>query len=243
MRHRPRPAARSWCALSAALIAASLTARANAKDDKSDAAKGAVSEPAGTTPKGRWGDASFSLVERYGRLVVPSPELGTSGTLAGSGFELRFMMPVGWGAYYRWVNGATNARNGFDWFHGDFSFGIDRRLHATGGPSTWSVRTQSRFELGLAYTQLGTNLTCTRSASPLATSCDGGGIAGNVSGAGFGLETRIAAEIALGPIYVGADLGIAGYRRWSTGSASLSPPGWFALPSAQLRMGVGFSFD
>jgi hypothetical protein len=193
---------------------------------------------------GRWGDVAFSFVERFGRMSVPKDsERGKSGTLQGSGVELRFMMRPGVGAYYRWTNAATNSGNKQDWYHLEYAFGFAKRLHATGKPGLIGLRTSSRFEIGFLYTQLGTNEACTRSYMPLATDCSTTNFGlGNASGAGVGLEMRLGGDVAFGPLDLGVDIGISGYRRWSTGSGSVSIPGWFYVPSAQLKLAIALPF-
>ncbi|MEO7092066.1 MAG: hypothetical protein ABI175_02370 [Polyangiales bacterium] len=241
------------CAVAAA---SSRSARAQEKEAESTtppptvttkkaSAKDAVEEPKkGDAMAGRWGDVAFSFVERFGRMSVPSDsERGTSGMLQGSGVELRFMMRAGVGAYYRWTNAATNTGNKQDWYHLEYAFGFARRLHATGKSDLIGLRTSSRIELGFLYTQLGTHEACSRSYVPLATDCSTTNYApGNASGAGVGLEMRLGGDIAFGPLDLGLDIGISGYRRWSTGSGSVSIPGWFYVPSAQLKLAIALPF-
>jgi hypothetical protein len=207
--------------------------------------KDGLEEPKkGDALAGRWGDVAFSFVERFGRMGVPSDsERGRPGMLQGSGVELRFMMRAGVGAYYRWTNAATNMGNKQDWYHLEYAFGFAQRLHATGKSSLLGLRTSSRVELGFLYTQLGTNESCSRSYVPLATDCSTTNFGpGNASGAGVGLEMRIGGDVAFGPLDLGLDIGISGYRRWSTGSNSVSIPGWFYVPSAQLKLAIALPF-
>ena len=214
--------------------------------------KDAIDEPKKADAlAGRWGDVAFSFVERFGRISVPSDsERGKSGSLQGSGVELRFMMRAGVGAYYRWTNAASHANNKQDWYHLEYAFGFAQRLHATGKSGLLGLRTSSRLEFGILYTQLGTNESCTRSYMPLATDCSTANFGtsaanpagGNASGAGIGLEMRLGGDVALGPFDLGLDVGISGYRRWSTGSNSVSIPGWFYVPSAQLKLAIALPF-
>ena len=208
--------------------------------------KDAAEQPKkGDALAGRWGEFAFSLVERFGRISVPSDsERGKSGSLQGSGFEVRFMMRPGVGAYYRWTNAATNSHDGADWYHLEYAFGFVRRLHETGRADLLGLRTSSHLALGFLYTQLGTNEACTRGYAPLAADCSTTNFdRGNASGAGVGMELRLGGDVAFGPLDLGLDVGISGYRRWSTGSNSVSIPGWFYVPSAQLKLAIALPFS
>ena len=199
---------------------------------------------AASAASGHYGDASLAVVERFGRYSLPSSvERGTAGGIQGSGWDLRFMMTPGVGAYYRWSSAGQSLGHHVDWYHLEYAFGFAARLHSTGRAGTWSVRTQSRVEWGMIYFQAGTNDACVRSYAPLGTACAGDGGSGNASGAGFGSEVRLAGEVDFGPIGLSADVGAAGFRRWSTGSNSVSIPGWFWMPTAQIKLGLALAFD
>jgi hypothetical protein len=191
-----------------------------------------------------WGDASFSVVERYGKLLVGTPDRGKSGTLQGSGLEARFTMPMGWGAYYRWTTAATNNSDRFDWKHLDLAAGFSRRVVAGGSPSLWGFRYQVHLDFGFVYTKLGTNEACTTGIAPFATSCSTTTPTHewNADGAGIGLEARVGAALGVGPLAIGVDLGVGGFRTLVTGGNSADPPAWFAAPLAQLKVGLAIPF-
>lgn len=204
----------------------------------------AESAPRKAIESGRYGDVSLTVVESFGRINVPSDsERGGSGSMQGSGWDLRFMMAPGVGAYYRWDNAAQNSGNHADWYVLQYAFGFAGRLHSTGRSGLWSIRTQSRLEWGLLYFQAGTNDVCTRSWAPLGDTCSGTPPTGNASGAGVGSELRLAGEVDFGPIALVLNLGATGYRRWSTGSSSVSIPGWFWMPTAMLHIGIALPTD
>jgi len=191
-----------------------------------------------------WGTGSLSLVERWGTLAVGSPEHGQSGGQFGSGLEARFMMPIGWGAYYRTNRAATNNGDNFDWSHFEFSAGFSRRIVRGGSANLFSPRYQVHFDFGMLYSKLGTNERCTRSWAPLYTKCETttSDHPVNLDGSYFGLEARIGADVSFGPLGVGVDVGIGGFRRIVTGGNSADPPTWFAAPTAQLKMGIELPF-
>jgi len=193
---------------------------------------------------GRYGDVSLTITESFGRINVPADsERGKSGATQGSGFELRYMMTPGVGAYYRWENAAQQSGDHFDWYVLQYVFGFAGRLHSTGRKGLWTIRTQSRIEWGLLYFQAGTNDVCTRSLFPLGANCSGTPPVENASGAGLGTELRLAGEVDVGPIAFAVDLGATGYRRWSTGSSSVSIPGWFWMPTVLFHVGLALPVD
>ena len=198
---------------------------------------------------GRFGDVSLTIVETFGKINMPNDaERGASGNMQGSGWDLRYMMVPGVGAYARWESiGQTStvpSSAPTSWYVLQYAFGIAGRLHSTGRPGLWSVRTHSRIEWGILYFQAGTNTDgCTHGWLPLSTSCGGTPANLNASGAGLGTELRLAGEVDVGPIAIALDVGATGYRRWSTGSSSVSIPGWFWMPTAQLKFGLALPFD
>jgi hypothetical protein len=198
-------------------------------------------EPKGDALAGKWGDFALSVVERFGRISVPSDaERGQSGALKGSGMEFRVGTRSGLGAYYRIITAATSNNDGADWYHAEYAFGFAGRLHASGKPGFWQFHTQSRIELGILYSQLGTNQTCSTSYAPWGTSCDSTVPSPflNASGAGWGVEMRLAGEIGFGPIGLGLDVGASANHRWSTGESSVSIPFHWFVPSAQLKIAL-----
>ena len=94
----------------------------------------------------------------------------------------------------------------------------------------------------MGYSNLGTYGRCDRSAWPFSQSCTAGRSL-EASGVALGLEGRLAADLGLGPVVVGFDVGVGGYRQILTGENSSEIPGWFAVSSAQLRLGLGLPFD
>jgi hypothetical protein len=217
------------------------------KEKTTDVSADAAAKKESTS--GRYGDVSLTIVESFGKINMPSDaERGASGAMQGSGWDLRYGMVPGIGAYWRWESlGQTTSlasSNGTSWYMLQYVFGMVGRLHSTGRPGLWSIRTQSRIEWGILYFQAGTNTDgCTHGWLPLSTSCGGASTTLNASGAGIGSELRLAGEIDFGPIAVALDVGATGYRRWSTGSSSVSIPGWFWMPTAQLKFGLALPFD
>lgn len=204
----------------------------------------AATAPKKVSASGRFGDVSLAVVETFGRIDVPSgTAFGKSGAMQGSGWDLRFMMPPGVGAYYRWNNAAQHDGNHVDWYLVQYAFGIAGRLHSTGRSGLWSIRTQSRIEWGFLYFQANTDDNCTRSWAPRGAECSGVSAAASASGAGIGTELRVAGEIDVGPLAISVDVGATGYRSWSSASGSASLPGWFWIPNAQLKFGLVLPFD
>lgn len=191
----------------------------------------------------KWGDASLSVAERFGYLSMGGAERGKSGLARGPGLELRFMMPIGWGAYYRYVNVATAHNDAADWYHGEFVAGLSRRLMAVGDKRLWSFRSSARFDFGMGWTQTGTNERCEQSFVPFGTNCRSrAGLPKNVQGDALAFEARLGGDVGIGPLYVGVDVGMSAYLNVTTGSNSLSLPWLFLSPSGQLRLGVALPF-
>lgn len=187
----------------------------------------------------QWGDASLNLVERFGYLAIDGAPRGKSGFARGAGLELRFMMPIGWGAYYRYLNVATANKDGQDWYHGEFVAGLSRRLMSVGRRELWSTRASARFDFGVGYAQTGTNERCTQSFVPFGTDCSSrGGLPKNVQGDALTFEARLGADVGFGPVAIGLDVGMSAYLNVTTGGNSLSLPWLFLAPSGQLRLGV-----
>jgi hypothetical protein len=191
-----------------------------------------------------WGDGSFSLVERFGYLAINGAERGKSGLARGPGLELRFMMPVGWGAYYRHLAIATSNDDQADWKHSEFIAGLSRRLLAVGSPQLWSARASARFDFGVGWTQTGTHERCTQSFVPFGTDCSTGpNRPRNVQGDAFAFEARLGADIGVGPLYLGLDVGMSAFLNVTTGSNSASLPSLFLSPSGQVKLGFGLPFS
>ncbi|MGZ3419162.1 MAG: hypothetical protein ACXVEF_27655 [Polyangiales bacterium] len=203
-----------------------------------------VEKPA--DPK-QWGDASFNAVERFGQLVLPSPEVGKSGLVRGSGLEVRFVMPVAeWGAYYRYVTSATRNNDGFEWSHSEFMMGFSRRLMHVGRRDLWSPRASAHLDVGFGYTTVGTHQSCNGNVVPLSTSCETGNDPHrptNATSDALALEARVGADLTFGILFLGVDVGASVLARITTGSNSVSAPGIMYLPSGQLRLGIGFPFS
>jgi hypothetical protein len=228
------------CAL--VVLAASATAFAPAIAHAEDAPANAPAEKV-VDPK-VWGDASAALVERFGHLGVDGAEVGKSGLVRGSGLEVRFAMPMEWGAYYRYVTSATKNGDRAEWSHKEFSFGVSRRLVHVGRRDLWSPRASARIDVGLGYVSFGTNTTCSGGFGFYSVSCQTpNGQPVNATGDAFALEARVGGDLSYGVLFVGADVGIAGYWRFVTGGNSVSPPALSYMPSGQLRIGVGFPFS
>jgi hypothetical protein len=194
-------------------------------------------------PRPAFGDAAASLVERFGYLAMNNAPVGKAGMVRGAGIELRYMMPIGWGAYWRYVSTASANRDRFEWFQGEFVAGISKRLLAVGRADLWAPRASARFDFGLGWTQTGTNETCTRSFVPFGTKCvTGPNRPMNVQGDALVAEARFGADLGFGPIMLGLDVGAAAYANITTGSNSQSLPAFFLQPSGQVKLGVGFPF-
>jgi hypothetical protein len=196
------------------------------------------------TPKREWGDVSLSVVERFGYLAINGAEQGKAGMARGPGLELRFMLPIGWGAYYRHIGIATANDDRADWKHSEFIAGLSRRLVAVGSRELWSARASARFDFGVGWTQTGTHERCTRSFVPYGTDCvTGPGRPRNVQGDAMAFETRVGADIGFGPLYLGLDIGMSAYLNVTTGNDSASLPWLFLSPSGQLKLGLGLPFS
>lgn len=194
-----------------------------------------------------WGEASLNLVERTEYIAVSGAEVGKSDWARGAGLELRFMMPVGWGAYYRYVEAATAAvrpaSEQFEWKHNEFAFGVSRRLLRLGRKDLWAPRVISTFDLGLGWAQLGTHQVCARSYAPFGTDCStGGNRPRNVQGDALALEARVGAAVGYGPLTLGFDIGAAAYLTILAGGNSHAPPTTFYIPSGQLRLGLALPY-
>ncbi|GAC1578724.1 MAG: hypothetical protein NVS3B20_09810 [Polyangiales bacterium] len=190
-----------------------------------------------------WGDASLSLVQRVGKLSLSQTDhLG--GATRGSGMEGRFMMPIGWGAYYRFGNEATKKQDGFDWNHFDIGGGFSRRLAGFGSPELWTLRGQLHLDFGLLYSQIETHESCATGYAPFSTQCQSVSQSrgGDASGAALGLEARVGGELGVGPIGVGIDVGEAGYLRLISGANSLPIPARYSLLSVQFKAGIAIPF-
>lgn len=216
------------------------TARAEAQADGTTAA---VEKPA--DPK-RWGDASVNVVERFGQLVLPNPEVGKSGLVRGSGLEVRFVMPVAeWGAYYRYVTSATHGNDdGFEWSHSEFMMGFSRRLMHVGRSELWSPRASAHLDVGIGYTTVGTHTSCNGNVAPFSTSCETAPRTTlNATSDALATELRLGADLSFGLFFLGLDVGASALARITTGGNSVSAPGIMYLPSGQLRLGIGFPFS
>lgn len=212
-------------------------------------ASAAVTAPAADpgAPR-RWGDVSLTLVQNQSYLAVSGAERGQSDLARGPGLELRFFMPVGWGAYYRHTQVATAAirplDEQFEWKKSEFVAGLTRRLLSLGRRDLWSPRVQAHFDFGVGWAQLGTNQRCTRSYVPFGTECSTGpNRPQNVQGDALTFETRVGAFVAYGPLTLGVDVGAAAYLTVTSGTKSISPPPWFFAPSGQLKLGVALPFS
>jgi len=206
-----------------------------------------TSAPTPSAAPGSWGEASLTVVERMEYLSVAGAEVGKSDLARGPGLELRFMMPVGWGAYYRYNDVATAAQRPpseqFEWEHQEWMFGVSRRLMRVGRGEMWSFRAQSTLDFGLGWSRLGTHQVCERSYTPFGTNCyTGPKRPTNVQGDAMAFETRIGAAIGFGPLTLGVDIGAAAYLTLLAGSNSLSPPSPFFAPSGQLRLGLALPY-
>lgn len=194
-----------------------------------------------------WGEASVNVVERTSYLSVAGAEVGKSDLARGPGLELRFVMPMGWGAYYRWTDVATAAirpaSEQFEWEHQEWFFGVSRRLLRIGRGEFWAPRVQAALDVGLGWSQIGTHQVCTRSYVPFKTDCSTGpNRPQNVQGDALGFEARVGAGVSFGPITVGVDVGAAAHLTLFGGSNSWAPPWLFFTPSGQLRFGLALPY-
>lgn len=190
-----------------------------------------------------FGDVSLSAVERFGYLAIDNAPKGKSGLIRGAGVELRFMMPIGWGAYYRYVGAATANKDRFDWYQAEYIGGISRRLLAIGRRELWTPRVSAHVDFGIGWTQVGTNESCTRSFVPFGNSCTTGpNRPVNVQGDAMLVEARFAAELGYGFLFAGLDVGGAAYMNVTTGNNSESLPAFFFSPGGQLKLGVALPF-
>ncbi|MBI2391184.1 MAG: hypothetical protein HYV09_16460 [Deltaproteobacteria bacterium] len=225
--------------------AALLPARAAAQTTSSALSSAPSVAPGAPKP---WGDVSLTLVENQSYLAVSGAERGQSDLARGPGLELRFFMPVGWGAYYRHTQVATAAirpvDEQFEWKKSEFVAGLTRRLLTLGRRELWSPRVQAHFDFGVGWAQLGTNQKCTRSYVPFGTDCfTGPNRPQNVQGDALTFETRVGAFVAYGPLTLGLDIGAAAYLTVTSGTKSIAPPPWFFAPSGQLKLGVALPFS
>lgn len=207
-----------------------------------DGTSPAVEKPA--DPK-RWGDASFNVVERFGQLVLPNPEVGKSGLVKGMGLEVRFVIPVAeWGAYYRYVTTAQSASGGFAWSHSEFMMGFSRRLLHVGNSALWSPRASAHLDLGVGYTTVATHESCPSNIAPWSSSCSTvtPGRTLNATSDALAAEARVGGDLSYGILFVGVDVGASILARITTGGNSVSAPGLMYLPSGQVRLGIGFPF-
>ncbi len=233
-----------------ALVALTVTlglssASARAADDAS-ATVAPAPQRGPSFPNG--GDFGAYLLERYGGLVLPGALHGESGPVAGSGFEARYLLPVGWGAYAHWTHVVQqNVTCGADcwvWDQWEATLGLSRRLQAT--PQNKLIREHTRFDLGFAYSQAGTNLSCGGAYVPWNVACASGSWPShpiNSSGSAVGMEARLALEIGIGPVGLGFDFGGAAYKSLTHGSASDPLPSLFYAWSAQARAGVNWTIE
>jgi hypothetical protein len=193
------------------------------------------------------GDLGAYLIERYGGLVLPSATRGASGGAYGSGLEARYIMPVGWGGYARFTRvRQDNQKCGDDcyvWDHWDVTLGLSRRLQAT--PQRPAFREHTRFDLGFAYSQANTSLSCDGQYTPWSISCTSGASARhrNASGSALGIEARLAVEIGVGPVALGLDVGGGAFKSLTHGENSEPLPTVFFAWSAQARAGLSWSIE
>jgi hypothetical protein len=197
------------------------------------------------------GDYGAYLVERFGGLVMPNASRGSSGAARGSGLEARYVMPAGWGGYFRYSRVAQSNQQdagtaaAFVWDQWDVTFGLSRRLQAT--PQRVGFREQLRLDVGFSYSQAGTNLACSNSAFVWAISCDSGTAANghptNASGSAFGMEARLSLDFGVGPIGLGVDFGGGAYKSLTHGSNSEPLPSLFYSWNAQLRAGLSWTIE
>jgi hypothetical protein len=193
------------------------------------------------------GDFGGYLVERFGGLVLPNATRGQSGGVTGSGLEVRYMMPVGWGAYFRYARAVQGTSKCGDscgtWDQWDLTFGFSKRLQAT--PQKQTFREHTRLDLGLLYSQAGTRSSCSSSPLTWSISCDSGKPSSglNISGAAIGVEARLGLEVAVGPIGLGIDFGGAAFKSMTQGGNSDALPSIFFAWSAQARAGLAWTIE
>ena len=221
-------------------------ARASEPAPSSDAVTVVPAPPVG--PRfANGGDFGGYLVERFGGLVLPNATRGSSGSVTGSGLETRFMMPVGWGAYFRYaraVQGNSSCAEGScTWDQWDLTFGFSKRLQATPQKSTF--REHTRFDLGFLYSQAATHPSCSSSVLTWSIACANDKPASglNISGSAIGLEARLGLEVAVGPIGLGLDFGGAAFKSLTHGGNSDPLPSVFFAWSAQARAGVSWTIE
>ncbi len=234
----PRPFLATIAALaSAPLLLASPAAHAQATDAPP------TPSPRPADPA-RWGDWSLSLVERYGQLLIGGAEpASTSAAVRGAGLELRYLLPIGWGAYWRYTDVASNVGNQFDWQQSELMLGVSRNVFRAGRADPWTFRAQAHVDVGFVFSRIGTNQTCSQSFVPFGTSCSTGpGRPPNITGDSAALEVRLAGDVGFGPIGLGVDVGFGAFARYVTGDNSVPPPGLYYLPSAQLRLGIAVPY-
>ena len=191
-----------------------------------------------------WGEGAIEAVERFGHLATSASRLGANDALVGSGLQARFMLPVGWGAYYRWTTSTSNARDGADWFDSELAMGVSRRLESSSHKSFWGVRWHLRLDAGLTYSVLDTNERCSHGVVPFAASCTTTtlGRPADASGNALGVEGRLAGTVGVGPFSLGLDIGAAESHRLTTSSGSVAIPTWIGLTTAQIEVGFALPF-
>lgn len=199
--------------------------------------------PAPQPSSASWGEASVNVTERMEYLSIGGAEVGKSGLARGPGVELRFVLPMGWGAYYRWTDSATSNGDRFEWEHSEYMAGVSRRLLRVGRGQLWAPRVQATFDLGVGWSRIGTHESCTRSFVPWGTDCfTGPSRPQNVQGDALSFEARVGAGISFGPLTVGADVGASAHVTVDGGDNSWAPPPWFFAPSGQLRLGLALPY-
>lgn len=229
-------------------LLAGLESTAHAADaaPSSDALPAAPAPPA--APRfANGGTYGGFLVERFGGLVLPNATRGSSGSVTGSGLETRFMMPVGWGAYFRYaraVQGNSSCADGScTWDQWDLTFGFSKRLQAT--PQKTTFREHTRFDLGFLYSQAGTHPSCSGSVFTWSIACANDKPASglNISGSAVGIEARLGLELAVGPVGLGLDFGGAAFKSLTHGGNSDPLPSVFFAWSAQARAGLSWTIE
>lgn len=224
-------------------VAGAASPASPAKETPADATPAPLPGP--RFPNG--GDLGAYLVERFGGLVLPSATRGQSGSAYGSGLEARYILPVGWGGYFRFSRVRQDNQKCGDacyvWDHWDLTFGLSRRLQAT--PQRPTFREHTRLDVGFSYSQAGTHTSCDGGYLPWSISCASGASTKhvNASGSAFGIEARLAAEIGVGPIALGLDVGGGAFKSLTHGESSEPLPSVFFAWSAQARAGVSWSFE
>lgn len=179
--------------------------------------------------------------------MLPNATRGSSGGVTGSGLEIRYMMPVGWGAYFRYARAVqANFKCSGEcatWDQWDVTFGFSKRLQAT--PQKAAFREHTRLDLGLLYSQAATHSSCSNSLLTWSISCENGRPASglNISGSAIGLEARLGLEVAVGPIGLGLDFGGAAFKSMTHGDNSDPLPSVFFAWSAQARAGLAWTIE